>query len=183
MKKKTIVWKGCYNNTTEYVEMIQGESIIVRGHITGEEEGMPYYSSYILHANMQWEVQSISVIVKSHQTVELFFEKKQDGWFDNNGMALPSLKDCIDIDISLTPFTNTLPVRRLQMPGGTTQEITVLYFKLPEGEFYPMRQSYTNIDDRFYKYENIDGEYAAVLEMDEDGMVVYYPGRWQRVYP
>ena len=56
MKKKTVVWKGCYSNTTEYMELVRGESIIVRGHITGEEEGKPYYASYILHLNLQWEV-------------------------------------------------------------------------------------------------------------------------------
>ncbi|QEC42020.1 putative glycolipid-binding domain-containing protein [Pseudobacter ginsenosidimutans] len=183
MKKKTVVWKGCYSNTTEYMELVRGESIIVRGHITGEEEGKPYYASYILHLNLQWEVQSVSVMMKSDESVELFFEKKPDGWFDKDGKALVTLKDCTDIDISLTPFTNTLPVRRLEMPRGATREITVLYFKLPEGEFYPMQQSYTNIDDRFYKYENIDGGYAAVLELDKDGIVVYYPGRWQRVFP
>ncbi len=163
--------------------MNQGESIIVRGHITGMEDAVPYYASYILHANLHWEVQSISVIVKSHQTVELFFEKKQEGWFDNkwNGAAfVEGLYRYRYLTDSFHQYTTCAAAANAR---GTTQEITVLYFKLPEGEFYPMRQSYTNIDDRFYKYENIDGEYAAMLELDEDGMVIYYPGRWQRAYP
>lgn len=183
MNKKIIVWKGCYDSTTEYVEISHGESIIVRGHITGEENTIPYFVSYILHINLQWEVQSVSLSTKSTEQVEFYFEKRNNSWFDKDGNEMAALKDCIDIDISLTPFTNTLPVRRLQLPAGQTEEIRVLYFKLPEGEFYPMEQRYTNIDGRFYKYENVDGGYAAVLELDEDGMVVYYPGRWQRAFP
>lgn len=183
MQKRSIVWKGCYSSTTEYMEISQGESIIVRGHITGEEEGIPYYTSYIIYADQQWEVRSVSVIVKSINTIEFFFEKKNTNWINREGVEMMELKDCIDIDISLTPFTNTLPVRRLRIPKGETREITVLYFKLPEGEFYSMQQRYTNIDDRFYKYENVDGGYSAMLELDNEGMVVYYPGRWQRMYP
>lgn len=183
MKKRSIVWKGCYSSTTEYVEVTEGESIIVRGHITGEEEGIPYYTSYIIYADLQWEVRSVSVIVKSLNTTELFFEKKNGEWFNKDGTPMRELRDCIDVDLSLTPFTNTLPVRRLRIPKGASEEITVLYFKLPEGEFYPMQQRYTNLDDRFYKYENVDGEYSTVIELDEEGMVVYYPGRWQRMFP
>lgn len=183
MKKRSIVWQGCYSSSTEYVEVNEGESIIVRGNITGVEETIPYSLSYILHTNLNWEVQSVSVIVKSLTSLELFFEKKKDGWYNKEGIIQPALKDCTDIDISLTPFTNTLPVRRLQLAVGETQEITVLYISMPDGESYAMKQRYTNIDNCFYKYENADGHYSTVLELDEQKMVVYYPGRWQRVYP
>lgn len=183
MNKKIIVWKGCYDSTTEYTEISQGESIIVRGHITGEENTIPYFVSYILHLNLQWQVQSVSLNTKSTKPLEYYFERKNHCWYDKEGNEIPALKDCIDIDISLTPFTNTLPVRRLNLSAGSTEDIRVLYFKLPEGEFCAMEQRYTNIDGRFYKYENIDGGYAAMLELDEEGMVIFYPGRWQRVFP
>ena len=43
----------------------------------------------------------------------------EDGWTTRGGAAMPELEGCVDVDISATPVTNILPIRRLGLaPGG-----------------------------------------------------------------
>jgi hypothetical protein len=37
-------------------------------------------------------------------------------WTDASGNPLPALDGAIDMDLSVSPFTNTLPIRRLRLP-------------------------------------------------------------------
>src|SRR5687767_2095364 len=46
-------------------------------------------------------------------------------WFDEYGSAVPTLDGCVDLDITATPFTNTLPIRRLDMKPGDSADIKV----------------------------------------------------------
>lgn len=184
MEAQKIAWKGTATNTTEFVVIKQDTIITVDGHITGEEEGVPLHVHYTLSLDSGWIIQSVTIDVEATSSYRLHFEKNAVGnWMDEKGKHLPALDGCIDIDLSVTPFTNTLPINRLRLAKGESSEINVLYFKLPEGKYQPFRQRYTNIDDVFYKYESIGYGYVTVLETDQHGFVKYYPGRWDRTYP
>ena len=53
-------------------------------------------------------------------------------WHDGHGLALSAIEGCIDIDIAATPFTNTLPIRCLQLAEGERQPISVAYISTPD---------------------------------------------------
>ncbi|HGJ9124583.1 TPA: putative glycolipid-binding domain-containing protein, partial [Pseudomonas aeruginosa] len=45
-----------------------------------------------------------------------------------------------------------------------------------------MRQAYTRLDASHYLYENLEGSaFKAVLLVDEQGLVIDYPGLFQRL--
>jgi hypothetical protein len=44
---------------------------------------------------------------------------------------MPQLGGAIDIDISITPFTNTLAIRRLNLRRGQSEEIIAVYIRVP----------------------------------------------------
>jgi hypothetical protein len=92
-----------------------------------------------------------------------------------NGNPNTQLDDIVDIDISLTPFTNTLPVNRLQLKDGERQVIEVIYFDIFGKEIKPVKQVYTRLTSTQYVYENYDGSFKANLVIDEQGLVVDYP--------
>ena len=166
----------------QFVSIERNESITINGHITGVENGVPYYVNYILKTDVSWMVESISIGIESDRSYKLEFTKDEvEGWVDKENNPAPELAGCIDIDISLTPFTNTLPINRLNLKVSESKEISVLYFKLPEGEFKKVKQRYTNIDGRFYKYEGLDTGFSTVIEVDKFGFVVNYPGLWLRI--
>src|SRR5207248_2737406 len=110
----------------------------------------------------------------------------QGHWSTASGEPLPALDGCIDIDITVTPFTNTLPIRRLNFTPGTSTEISVVYIELPQLQFAPARQRYTCLNTTasgsVYKYEGLETGFTAELQVDSDGLILNYPNLWKRVW-
>jgi hypothetical protein len=106
-------------------------------------------------------------------------------WEEFGGREVDRLKGCTDVDLSVSPFTNTIPIRRLNLEVGESAEIDVAYFKLPGFQVNPVRQRYTLLEatptERTYRYESIDSGYTADLPVDEYGLVIDYPEAWRRV--
>ncbi|PRX46600.1 hypothetical protein B0I33_107177 [Prauserella shujinwangii] len=105
------------------------------------------------------------------------------GWTDAAGGHLPALDGCLDIDISCTPLTNTLPIRRLGLAVGESADLLVAYVLVPGLELSAQRQRYTRLPGTgsapAYRYES--GDFRADLAVDGEDLVVDYPGLWRRV--
>lgn len=87
---------------------------------------------------------------------------------------------CTDIDLSVTPSTNTIPIRRLALDIGGSEEVIAAWVRFPELTVEPLRQLYTRLDAKRYRYESVRSGFAAELEVDDAGLVVTYPHLWQR---
>ena len=92
---------------------------------------------------------------------------------------MAELDDCIDVDISTTPLTNSLPVRRLRLDPGQSAEIQVGYVDVPTLSIRAVSQRYTRIDARTYRYAS--GSFAADVIFDEHDLVADYKDLWRRV--
>lgn len=90
------------------------------------------------------------------------------------GNVLENIKGCIDVDISVTPFTNTLPINRLELKVGEKSDIQVVYINVIEDEVTTMKQRYYRVSKRVYHYENMPNDFEADIEIDELGFVVAY---------
>jgi uncharacterized protein len=85
----------------------------------------------------------------------------------------------MDIDFAATPFTNTLPVRRLDLQPGESAEIAVAYIDAHSLGVMPIRQRYTCLesgaDGGRYRFEALpyaalpDG-FSAELSVDAMGL-------------
>ena len=101
---------------------------------------------------------------------------------DASAAVLPKLRGAIDVDISATPFTNTLPIRRLSMRLGQSEEILAVYVQVPSLAVSTDRQRYTCLEaGKRYRYESVDSDFTRDIEVDEHGLVVNYPGLFRRV--
>jgi hypothetical protein len=181
---KTVAWKSSYISTTEFTTIRTEKDIDVRGQITGEEFGKLYNIHYHLKINLNWVIQSFSADSLSELPFSVSFHKNKKGeWVDKKGKVLPEFEGCTDVDIMLTPFTNTLPVNRLNLPVGVSEEIKVVYIDLKQNICSPANQRYTNMGNGTYKYESLPSGFTALLKVDEDGLVIDYPGIWHRVNP
>ena len=93
---------------------------------------------------------------------------------------MPALDGCLDVDLSATPFTNTLPIRRLALAPGWATEITVVYVEVPSLRVGVARQRYRCLTwgaggRRAIAYETAAGDFTADITVDADGLVVEYP--------
>jgi|TARA_Y100000780_G_scaffold231198_1_gene255887 hypothetical protein len=88
--------------------------------------------------------------------------------------------------VALTPATNTLPIKRLNLGVGESRDIAAAYVPLPDqidGDFLPQRaqQRYTClVPNQKYRYEGIFRNFKAELEVDEYGLVIDYPDTFRR---
>jgi len=93
--------------------------------------------------------------------------------------ALPP--GCIDVDVMAATFTNTLPIRRLRLAIGESQEIAAAFVVVPELEVRVDRQRYTHLGPNEYRYDGVDTGFTSVLTVDDDGIVIDYPQLSRRV--
>jgi hypothetical protein len=106
-------------------------------------------------------------------------------WTDAEGRPKTQLDGCIDIDISVTPFTNTIPIRRLNLKPGENKTIEVVYIELPSLSLRSAWQRYTCLRSSargaHYRFEAVASGFTAELEVDADRIVLDYPGLARRV--
>ncbi len=79
---------------------------------------------------------------------------------------MATLDGCTDVDISVTPFTNTLPIRRLNLDQDESTEIETVYISVPELQVETAIQRYTcldSLDDEGgrYRYESVPSGFTA----------------------
>ena len=67
------------------------------------------------------------------------------GVWRTSGQELPGLGGCTDIDLAITPATNTLPIRRLDLDIGSSELVVAAWVKFPELIVQPLSQRYTRL--------------------------------------
>jgi len=107
-------------------------------------------------------------------------------WADAVTGAARPLDGCLDIDVYPSPFTNTLPIRRLPAPAvGTPLALAVAYVALPELTVRPASQEYTLLERRAdgarWRFRSLDSGFTAELPVDGAGLVRDYPGIARRL--
>ena len=179
------VWKGMLLNTSEFLMLTpSNDSFYVRSFITGEAEGSPLHIEYRIIINNSWIVQSLFIDLINGGQHQVGFTRSVSGvWKTVAGENLPDLNECTDPDISYTPFTNTLAIKRLNLQVGEQSEIIALFFDLPSLMPKPMRQRYTRKGEKQYLYENVDSDFQALLNIDDNALVIDYADRWKRIFP
>ena len=176
-------WQNWAGDSLEHLVLRIGQGgATADSAILGTAEGDAFAARYHVACDRDWRVQTAAVHVTG---VEQSLELASDGagrWRDGAGNRLAELDGAIDIDITATPFTNTLPIRRLGLGERAAAEFVVAYVRLPELRVTAERQRYTCLDNgRHYRFESLDGGFMREIEVDVDGLVVTYPGLFRRV--
>src|SRR5690348_10184074 len=74
------------------------------------------------------------------------------GVWRSSVQKLPDLRDCRDVDLAVTPATNTLPIRRLNLEVGSSESVIAAWVKFPELTIQPLSQRYTRLAKNAYRY-------------------------------
>ena len=179
--KRSYRWTTEKGGGLEHLELeVEDTCVMAEGVLIGPAGGRLFACGYLLRCDGQWRVRSLDVHVAGKGRVSL----RSDGagtWSDADGTALPVLQGCTDIDLSGSPFTNTLPIRRLGDALAQRQEIRVAYVDLPRLDVQPVAQAYTRLAPDKILFESLSRPFSAALEVDGDGLVLRYEGMFMRV--
>lgn len=94
-----------------------------------------------------------------------------------NGRDCPGVQGSDDVDLSFTPATNLLPIRRLGLDVGARAAVRAAWLRFPELTLEPLEQTYERQAQARYRYQS--GTFAATLDTDASGFVTHYAGLWQ----
>ena len=114
---------------------------------------------------------------------EVRIVRAENGAWTIDGVARPDLAGCTGIDIMATPFTNTPAIREEPLPPDGSRILHVAFVRLPDLAVAPVEQEYTRLDPasppHLFRYTNRKSGFTAELTVDDDGIVVDYPGYWR----
>jgi len=148
------------------------------GTVLGSEDGVPIRIEYRILADGAGLTSAVHVRdLRGFDQRTLTIERSTKGAWTVNGAADSSLKGCTDIDLGVSPSTNTLPLRRLRLAVGRSATIKAAWVLFPQLEVVKAGQTYTRLDEDTYRYT--DGDFTAELTVDDDFLVASY-AEWQR---
>jgi len=179
-------WTPLHQTGLEQLHLMENETgVVADGFVLGMADATPFRLWYQVRADSAWRVRECLLQIggEKGQSVHLSTDG-QGHWTDANGLACSQLSGCLDLDISGTPFTNTLPLRRLELTPGESADLLVAYLTVPDLSIRPVRQRYTCLSRTasggIYRYEGLESGSTFDLLVDEKALVVDYPGIWKR---
>jgi hypothetical protein len=154
-----------------------GDGVVADGVVVGSD---PFAASFSVVIDRTWTVRRVEVAVTGGG--KLILESDRVGHWTRNGRPAPELNGAMEPDISVTPFTNTFPVRRLRLAKGARAEISTAYVDVPSLDVFSDPQRYTCLEEgRLYLYESLDSDFRREVSFGEDGFVASYPGLFRRL--
>lgn len=145
---------------------------------TSVVEGPNHSLRYASRLTERWEFSDL--VVEDERAGSLHLARSSAGDWSANGEHRPDLSAAIDIDLSFSPFTNTLPIRRLALRPGESRDIVTAYVTSAL-EVLPDPQRYTCLSRERYLYESRDSDFRREILVDAAGLVLEYPGLFVRV--
>jgi hypothetical protein len=184
---RTVCWKPTWNQQRSGIGLehlvlsdSDADSVVLAFH----DDGEPFRLTYRLGWDNLWRLRRADLSVLSDRVTQSL-NLRADGeghWSRAEGIAIPELEGCIDIDIWPTPFTNSFPIRRSSLAVGQRQEFRMAWIHAPDLTFKAQPQAYSRHGERLYLFENLDGSgFEAKLQVDEDCLVLDYPELFERV--
>lgn len=176
-------WEGAGLEFCALEEAADG--LRLQGSVVGTREGL-YGAFYAVRTDALVRTREVEVLYAGGARLHVVSDG-EGRWHDLlHDTPLPDLDGCLDVDIGVTPATNTLPIRRLRLAAGESRDISVAYVPLPSeitGGFLPNRaeQRYTClVPGRTYRYEGLFRSFTADLDVDAAGLVLDYPPMFKR---
>jgi uncharacterized protein len=149
---------------------------VLRGWVSTTFGGTGFRVRYLVECGPDWTSRFAQVEATVEGTVRrIRVEAHADGTWTEGTKPLPELKGCEDIDLDISPSTNTLPIRRLKLKIGESAKVDAAWIRFPSCVVERLPQRYTRLADRRYRYESLGSRWIGEFEVDEDGLVIDYP--------
>jgi putative acetyltransferase len=138
--------------------------------LRGRADGMGV--RYDVEVDHAWRTRTVRVEEAADGRVRWLASDGGGRWWDRDGTPVDGLAGCLDVDVEVTPATNTLPIRR-----GATGAVRAAWIRVPGPDVQPLEQRYERTGTG-WRYAS--GRFGAELTVDEDGLVRDYGDVWHR---
>jgi hypothetical protein len=181
MTKLALIWTSHFQFSTEHVIVEPDEGgWSIRGTALAVFDELPAAVTYSLGCDSTWLTRDVLVTIELGLDSESVALSTANGKWTVDGKPRTDLDGCTDIDLGITPFTNTLPIRRLNLQIGASAPASAAWVRFPDLGVERLDQTYTRLSENIYRYESSSG-FTAELTVDDFGIVRQYGDLWSLV--
>lgn len=196
---RSIAWVKEIGSGVEFAEVELTERRMKATGVAIGSDPVPYRLDYRFASRSRFTTKSIELVARGQgwlRSLRLERDKlgEWDATWETHGEALlpapagdmKQLSEALDCDLALSPLTNTMPVLRHDLlHGGGPVEFLMAWISVPDLSIIPSRQRYTFVRTdgliSVVRFESGEGDFAADMVLDEDGLVLEYPGIGHRL--
>jgi hypothetical protein len=179
---RTVRWRSLEGEGLEHLVLTETADGIVAEAVVIVPPGEGFAARYRIVCGPDWRVRGVEAGIVGLERRVLLESDGRGNW-TRDGVPVPELAGALEPDLSITPFSNTFPVRRLNLAKGESADIVTAYVNFPDLAVSAHPQRYTClVPGRLYRYESRDSDFCRDIETDEDGLVVNYPGLFRRIF-
>jgi len=151
----------------------------LEGQVVGILDHKPAHVRYRIACDPAWRTLAAEISLdRVGAQRELHVTVRDGGSWWLEGQEDPRLRGCTDIDLEVSPSTNTIPIRRLNLTVGGEADVTAAWVRFPGLTVEPLHQRYTRTAANRYRYAS--GNFATDIDVDELGLVTRYEGGWSQ---
>ncbi|SFJ24749.1 hypothetical protein SAMN04487936_101437 [Halobacillus dabanensis] len=180
--EQRVIWDHIESAGAEYLTLKKfARHMEVRGTVLLVDQGTPHQLTYDLKVGLDWKTKKVKIFRDGDTEPFVVQVENQDKWWVN-GRYDENLDGATNVDLTITPFSNSLPINRVSWNIGERRTFKMVYIDVLRKEVMPLLQVYTYLGDtnghRIFQYRC--REYENALVIDKQGWVVEYPGVFNR---
>lgn len=180
---RRVIWRRILDDHSfeECVVTAVPDGFGIAGHVIAAQDGAPLVVRYDIDCDEAWSARSVTIEQRLGDAQRRRrLERTGDGWLVD-GIHDARLDGCAEPDLGLTPSTNGLAIRRLDLAIGQAAEIKCAWVKFPALSVEPSLQRYQRIGEHDYRYTNVASGFTALVAVDELALPVTYESIWTRI--
>lgn len=180
-----LFWRRTDVEGLERLELtIAPEGVTAHSTVICLEEG-GFRIDHSWRLDPEWRALSVTVErrnVSGHGHLRL--ERAGSGW-RVDGAPRPDLEGAEEPDLSVTPFCNTLPIRRTSERAGASLTLDTAYIDGPALTVARSRQRYDRQGPGRLRYVDLglSKGFEADLTVDDQGLILRYEHLFERIAP
>ncbi len=185
-KDRQIAWQAWDGPGLEHLHIkFDTDGLFAHSSCITGINGLPFSLSYRLSCDANYYLTYLELDWVGETQEQFRYFISDEGQWSHGYETKADLAGCTCVDLSLTPFTNTLAILQLGLQPGEEGEIKCAYLDFDTLEFYPVQQRYTclesTLNSSFYGYENLHSGYKTTFYLDADFIVLDYPDTFLRM--
>ena len=137
--------------------------------------------TYVLRLSATWQVRQF-LLFRDLDEPDLWLGADGTGrWGEINGAHRHDLAGCTDVELSITPFTTSVPIRRLGLAVGDGAEVTTALIDVETLGVIPAGHHLERVAARRFRRTDLVSGQAVEFNVDEYGLVHDTPDAFRRL--
>jgi uncharacterized protein len=172
----TVLWQDVETGALDRCRLEAGPSgLRLSGTVLTAAHGTPLDVRYLVEAGPDGLTRRVELELDGGATRRVLLADGAGHWRWEGGPELSEVAGALDVDLTVTPATNTLPIRRLAaLEVGQAADLEMAWVQFPGLEVLGSAQRYERLAADRWRFST--GEFEAELLVDGDGLVLDYGG-------